>query len=94
LVNHLITAHKTDESRIDELAAHISTRCQKHTRANEEVVYAKDKKEATRWDAKNSDSALVPRIATEGMVLLKNEGGILPIRKGKVAVIGPTAKAR
>ena len=35
------------------------------------------------------------RIATESFVLLKNEGGILPLqRKGTVAVIGPLASSR
>ena len=33
------------------------------------------------------------RIAEEGIVLLKNEGGILPLRSGKIHVTGPGAKA-
>lgn len=57
-------------------------------------MYSKVKKEVTRWDAKEQDSALVRRIITEGTVLLKNQDDILPLRKGKVAVIGPNAKAK
>jgi hypothetical protein len=35
------------------------------------------------------------KLANEGMVLLRNEGAVLPIKPGtKVAVIGPNAKAR
>jgi beta-glucosidase len=38
------------------------------------------------------DAALIRRIASEGIVLLKNETSTLPIGRGKVAVIGPNAK--
>ena len=59
-----------------------------------ELTYAKDKLEKTRWDDKESDSKLVRKIVTSGIALLKNEGDILPVKSGKVAVIGPNAKAK
>lgn len=94
LVNHSVTAHKIDARQIDELATHILTWVQKLAQENEDVVYGEKKGETTRWDAQKEDSALVRRIITEGIVLLKNEEEILPVRKGKVAIIGPNAKAK
>ena len=46
----------------------------------------------TAWD-KDAQHTLARRLAAECMVLLKNEGGLLPLQKGaKIAVIGPFAK--
>ena len=40
-----------------------------------------------------ADRALLRRAATESVVLLKNEGGVLPLNKSKpIAVIGPNAR--
>lgn len=94
LVNHLITAHKIDIRQIDSLATEILKWVQKLAQKNEDTVYGEKKGERTRWEAKEEDSKLVRRIITEGTVLLKNEGEILPVKKGKVAVIGPNAKAK
>ena len=33
-------------------------------------------------------------VATKSIVLLRNDGGLLPVRSGKVAVIGPTPRSR
>ena len=94
LVKHSITAHKISESQIDTSVERILRWVQKLAQKNEDVVYAKEKKEVTRWEAKDTDAALVRRIASEGITLLKNEGEILPLKQGKIAVIGPNAKAK
>ncbi|WP_217597454.1 beta-glucosidase [Cohnella sp. GbtcB17] len=52
---------------------------------------ADHKKEGATYDAE-AHHALAREVARESMVLLKNEGGILPLRKdGKLAVIGELA---
>lgn len=94
IVSHLIGAHKIDERTIDELAIRVLSWVQMLTKQNKEFVYAKDKSEKTRWDDQPEDAKLVRRIANEGIVLLKNEEEILPVRKGKVAIIGPNFKAK
>lgn len=94
LVCHALTAHKIDEDQLDELTHHILSWVQKCAQMNEDVVYSKDKKEYTRWDAKETDSKLARRIGSEGICLLKNDGPILPLSRGKIAVIGPNAKAK
>ena len=41
-----------------------------------------------------ADAALVRELATKTMVLLKNEGGVLPLKQGaKVALVGPGAES-
>ena len=94
LIDHLLTAHKIDERQIDKLVLEILDWVQKLTRQDPDIVYAQDKTEKTRWDDQPEDAKLVRRIADEGIVLLKNEDAILPIRKGNIAVIGPNAKAK
>jgi beta-glucosidase len=94
LIDHLVTAHKIDERQIDSLVTCILAWVQKLARISPEHVYAKEKAEFTRWDAKAHDAALVRKIAAEGIVVLKNEQSVLPVRKGKVAVIGPNARAK
>ncbi len=45
---------------------------------------------------KDEDSALMRKVAANAIVLLKNEGGILPLKPEsikKLAIIGPNAKA-
>lgn len=52
---------------------------------------ADHKKEGATYDAE-AHHALAREVARESMVLLKNEGGILPLRKdGKLAIIGELA---
>lgn len=92
--DYLVQVHKIDLRQIDILATRILQWIQKMVKGSPELTYAKDKEETTRWDAKESDSQLVRKIVTSGVVLLKNEGEILPVRRGKVAVIGPNAKAK
>ena len=53
--------------------------------------YLDNAKPETPWDME-ADHALAGKMAADCMVLLKNEGGILPLKKGeKVAVIGEFA---
>jgi beta-glucosidase len=94
LVNHLLGAHKIDKKTIDKHATEILTWVQKLVKLNPDLVYAKPGPERTR-DDKEKDAAIVRSLGTEGIVLLKNEGDVLPINdKRKVAVIGPNAKDR
>jgi len=94
LVAHLIGAHKIDMRQVDKMAGEILRWVQKLAKANEELVYAVPSKEKTRMASKEADAKILRRIATEGMVLLKNDDSVLPIKSKKVAVIGPNAKAR
>ena len=54
--------------------------------------YLDNAKPDTLWDMEK-DHALAGRLAADCMVLLKNEGGVLPLKAGeKIAVIGEFAK--
>ena len=54
--------------------------------------YLDNAKPETPWDME-ADHELAGRLAADCMVLLKNEGGLLPLKKGeKIAVIGEFAK--
>jgi len=94
LVAHLVSSHKIDIRRINKSATEVLQWVQKLAKLNEDLVYAPPSAEKTRTEAKEADAKLIRRLGAEGIVLLKNEGDILPIRKGKVAVIGPNAKVR
>lgn len=89
-----LTTHKIEHETLDATVTRILKWVQKLAQKNEELVYSKEKKEITLWENKEKDAALVRRIITEGIVLLKNENEILPVKKGKVAIIGPNAKAK
>jgi len=95
LINHLIGAHKIDLRAIDKVAGELLRWIQKCAKENEELVYAKPSEEKTRHDEKEADAKILRKIGGEGIVLLKNEGNVLPIQgKKRVAVIGPNAKAK
>ena len=97
LVSHLINAHKIDVRHVDKVAGEMLTWVQKLARKNTDLVYAKPSEERTRTECQAQDAKLLRKIGGEGIVLLKNEGGILPIKAAKtpkVAVIGPNAKSR
>lgn len=94
LVAHCISAMKLAARTIDIRAGTMLRFVQKIARANPDVVYGdgiermRDTPEGRAWCRK---------LASEGMVLLKNEGGLLPLKEGKVrkiAVIGQHATAR
>ena len=96
LINHLLSCQKLHESTLDSRAKELLTFVQRLAKRNPEVVYG-DGKEGTR----DSEEArqFCRKLAAEGMVLLKNDGPVLPIqgktgKVTKVAVIGPNAKDR
>lgn len=93
LVKHSIAAHKIDPRTIDKRVTEVLNWMQKYTKLNPEVVYAPPGPEKVRDSAEEraSDAKLLREIGSQGAVLLKNEG-ILPIKSGKVAVIGPNVK--
>jgi beta-glucosidase len=92
LINHLLTCQKLDVPIIEERATKLLSFVQKVARASPEVVYG-DGVERTR-DSPES-RAFNRKVAAEGMVLLKNRDGLLPLSAPKkIAVIGPNAKGR
>ncbi len=95
MVQHLLTSHKIDPRTIDARAREVLAWAQRLAKLNPELVYRPPTPERTRDSAEDraSDAKLLRRLAGEGVVLLKNDG-VLPIREGRVAVIGPNAKTR
>ncbi|KEZ45039.1 putative beta-glucosidase I [Scedosporium apiospermum] len=93
LVRQSINAHKILPETLDERVTTVLKWVQKLASLNPDIVYGQDDSiEWTRKEHQEADAALVRRIGNEGIVLLKNEQSTLPIRQGKVAVIGPNAK--
>lgn len=94
LVRQSINAHKIRPETINERVITVLKWVQKLAAKNQTIVYEQDDStEFTRNEDQEKDAALVRRLGNEGIVLLKNEASALPIRSGKVAVIGPSAKA-
>ena len=94
LIGHLLSCQKIKESTLDERATHMLNFLQQQTRRNAEVVYG-DGVERSR-DSPEA-RAFCRKLAADGMVVLKNEGGLLPLKEGKVkkiALIGPNMKDR
>lgn len=93
LVRQSINAHKLLPEILDQRVITLLKWVQKLATLNPDIVYGQDDSiEWTRKEDQEADAALVRRIGNEGIVLLKNEASVLPIRRGKVAVIGPNAK--
>ncbi|WWC89936.1 uncharacterized protein L201_004865 [Kwoniella dendrophila CBS 6074] len=94
LVRQSINAHKILPTTIDARVTSLLKWVQKLAIFNADAVYDQDNHhEWTRTDSQEKDATLIRRIGAEGIVLLKNQDSVLPIKKGKVAVIGPSAKA-
>ncbi|KAH7168187.1 beta-glucosidase-like protein [Fusarium sp. MPI-SDFR-AT-0072] len=93
LVRQLINAHKILPDTLNERVITTLRWVQKLASLNPDIVYERDDfTEWTRTEDQEADAALVRRIGGESIVLLKNQESVLPIRRGKVAVIGPNAK--
>lgn len=93
LVRQSINAHKILPETLDERVRTLLSWVQKVASLNQDIVYeSDDSKERTRAESQEADAALVRRIGNEGIVMLKNESSTLPIRRGKIAVIGPNAR--
>lgn len=93
-VAHLVNAHKIDPRTIDRNATNLLTWVQKLAKLDPEIVYAAPSPEKTRTDDREADAKIARRLASEGIVLLKNENSVLPITGKRVAVIGPNAKTK
>ena len=94
LVGHAMSAQKLHADTLSERAANMLAFVQRQARRNPEVVFG-DGVERTRDTPEGR--AFCRKLAAEGMVVLKNEQGVLPVKPGKVkkvALIGPNMKDR
>ncbi|KAH7102580.1 beta-glucosidase [Auriculariales sp. MPI-PUGE-AT-0066] len=94
LIERCIASHKLAPSDIRERAKVVIKFVHKCAKALPEILEA-DLKEVS--EDTPEEIALLRRAAAESIVLLRNEGGILPLDKSKVkkvAIIGPNAKGR
>jgi len=84
LIVEAVRSGRLDEAAVDRAAERILTI---------NYRYLENAKPETPWD-KKAQHALARKLAAECMVLLKNEGGILPLKEGaRVAAIGAFAEA-
>ena len=89
-----MSCQKILESTLDERATAMLEFVQRQAQRNPDVVFG-DGQERTRDTPEGR--AFCRRLAAEGMVVLKNEKGVLPLAPGKtkkVALIGPNMKDR
>ena len=94
LIGHLLSCQKVLESTLDQHATRIISFVQRQARRNPDVVFG-DGVERSR-DSPEGRS-FCRRLAAEGMVVLKNDQDVLPVKEGKVktvALIGPRVKER
>ncbi|KAL1743285.1 glycoside hydrolase family 3 protein [Schizophyllum fasciatum] len=93
LTLHTISCQKLLASTLDERVTNMLTFIQHQARRNPEIVYG-DGKEGTRDTPEMH--AFGRRVASESIVLLKNEGGVLPLagKVKKVAMVGPNVHGR
>ncbi|CAE6520641.1 unnamed protein product [Rhizoctonia solani] len=91
LVNHALTSRKLLPSTLDLRAKTVLEFVQKLAHTSPDVVFG-DGKERTRDDPK--DREFNRKLAGRAIVLLKNEQGVLPLKKKKLLVVGPNVQAR
>lgn len=94
LVHQTLSCQKVLPETLDQRVANLLLFVQKLARKNPQVVYG-DGEERSR----DSPEARVfcRKLAANGMVLLKNQNDVLPLKSAKtkkVAIIGPSAKGR
>ena len=98
LINHLLSCKKLTTEALSERAGNVLSTVQRLARLSPDIVYS-DGIEQTR-DTPEPLKHFCRKVAADGIVLLRNEGEVLPIAtkkdgsKIKVAVIGPNATAR
>ncbi|KAI0654717.1 glycoside hydrolase family 3 protein [Cubamyces menziesii] len=95
LINHMLSCQKVLPSMLDERATDILSFVQRQARRNPDVVFG-DGQERTRDTPEGR--VFCRRLAAEGMVVLKNEASVLPVKLSdkvkRVALIGPNMKDR
>lgn len=95
LVTHMLSSRKVLTSTLDERVANVLEFVQRQARRNPDIVGG-DGQERTRDTEEGRDFCRT--LASEGIVLLKNEQNILPLQTGphskKIALIGPNMKER
>ena len=96
LVMHMLSSQKTSDVALDACVMRLLEFVQRQARRNPDVVYG-DGIERTLDTPERR--AFCRKLAAEGMIVLKNDGAVLPIRGGggrkvKVALIGPNMKER
>ncbi|GJJ11758.1 hypothetical protein Clacol_005996 [Clathrus columnatus] len=99
LVNHSLTSQKVSLSTIDTRVSEVLRFVQKLSKVSPEIIF-NPQKELSR-EASPSIRSFTRKLASSGIILLRNENGVLPIKspkspgtKLKIAVMGPNAKAR
>ncbi|OBZ75489.1 putative beta-glucosidase K [Grifola frondosa] len=95
LVTHMLSSQKVLPSTLDKRVGNVLSFVQHQARRNPDVVYG-DGKERTRDTEEGR--RFCRKLATEGMVVLRNEHSVLPIKPAgkvkRVALIGPNLKER
>lgn len=93
-MNQVLTAQKLLPRVLDERVTNMLDFVQRQARRNPEVVYG-DGIERSR-DSPEA-RAFCRKLTADGIVVLKNRDGVLPLREGKVktiTIVGPNAKER
>jgi beta-glucosidase len=93
LVSHLLSAQKLLPADIADRATNMLNFVQKLARRNPEIVYGDGRERTEQLSSEEKTWAM--QVAAEGIVLLKNDESVLPIKKGsvkKLLVVGPNAK--